>query len=204
MKKLFFIYLSILLFACNNNQDYKISEADQQIALEAANKIVKEKNLNIDSFLLKTIDKKFITYKTNEIDKSLISMNIDYLSFNNKAFEAKLLKTTQNDSIIAINNIIEDVNCNNYEAFILKQDINGEWHDVFESLYPDLSIYSFYGFEDKQVGQLEGDEKTVFAGYKFHFDKADSLGVQFMFCNLNSVKNTKKLNENGKIIYTSF
>lgn len=191
------LFLILLVFsACSNSKEYK--ETDYLITEEKP--LFKEEEEEAFNLFLQ-IPKE---YQLIQIDSNFVyqlNLNESYCAYNNADFEAAI---NESKSLIAINNNIKNDVCYEYKSFLLQQNEVGEWKDVFEILYPDLNIYAFYGFEDKQVGQFEGDEKTVFAGFKFHFDKADSIGVQFMFCNLSNAANTKKLNEEGKVIYKAF
>lgn len=154
--------------------------------------------------VLLQIPNEFILVERQENGDGNDQLTSNYITYNDNAFEAKLFQDSLNNDLIAINNKLEKKTCFEYKSFLLKQDENGSWQNVFDEYYPDLNIYSFYKIEDKKIGQFEGDEKTVFAGYKFHFDETASLGLEFMFCNLNSLERTQKLNENAEVIYKKF
>lgn len=196
MKQLFFIALTSLIFACNSPQN-PIEALDEEKTVESVTSDFVEEKPN----LLLQIPDKFMLVEINPNGNYQDSLTQNYWAYNNQDFEAKI---NNNESLIAINNKLANGDCIDYKSFLLEKDNNGNWINVFDKIFPELNIYSFYSFGDKRVNQLEGDEKTVFAGYKFHFDKMDSLGVQFMFCNKNSKESTEKLNTNGKIIYKAF
>ena len=130
---------------------------------------------------------------------TLLSSN--YLRFDNGDFEAKFYADENGTEFLAINGVLSSENCLGYFCFILKQNENGIPTNKFESIFPKLSAHSFYDFGDKHLSQFEGDEQTIFSGYRLDLNKADSLGVQFMFCNQNNSINSEYLNSSGKIIY---
>jgi hypothetical protein len=88
-------------------------------------------------------------------------------------------------------------------SHLLSRDENGDLVDLMDEVFPELDVYAFYGFKDKKLKQLEGDEQTVFAGYHLDFSKTDSLGVQFMFCNKKDPADTDSLNMDGVVRYVS-
>lgn len=150
------------------------------------------------------IPEKYILYSA--IDKEVFGasqgsyLDQNYFSLEDKSFEARLYKDLDGE-FIAINNVKVEENCTRYQAFLLRKSEEGLWEDQFNNYYPNISLYSFYSFEDLETKQLEGDEETVFAGYNFDLSSASKLGLQFMFCNLRDAENTKLLNLNAKRIY---
>ncbi len=197
MKNTLFIFLVSLLIACNSStpMEDNVAEVDNNETAEVT------KQMEEPLSLLLQIPEEYILVEIDPNENYEDSLTANYWSYNNANFEAMV---NEEQNLIAVNNLIDNGDCYEYKNFLLQQDGNGDWLDVFNEFFPDLSLYSFYGFEDRVVGQFEGDEKIVFAGYQFHFDKVDSVGIQFMFCNLNSEENTQELNKNGRIIYKGF
>jgi len=202
MRLLIPIFLSLFHIACTT------SPASTYISEEELN----DSTSNINIAELVTL-KKGTTYrfyipsaftsdpKGPNID-TLLSTN--YLSLEDGNFEAKFYTNENGDKFLAINGLVSNEKCLAYFCFILQQNENGIPSSQFESIFPNLSAHSFYKFGDKYLNQLEGDEQTIFSGYRLDLSKTDSLGVQFMFCNQKNSVNSAFLNNNGKIIYKNF
>lgn len=204
MRHLSRLFIFALLSACaqKNTPNQDITTAvdstqvvNEKMAVENQNTLVQAKKYRflIPGEFCVALDGQFV-------DTNLVS---NYLNLNNGQFIAK--QYLIEDALYwAVQNKLDNQHCAMYDSHILTRDENGNFIDVFGDLMPDISLYSFYDFGDKQVSQLEGDEETFFAGYQYHFEKDDSLGVQFMFCNGRDSVDTYQLNENGKQLFLVF
>ena len=96
-----------------------------------------------------------------------------------------------------------DQNMMRNASHVLGRNENGDIVDLMDAVFPEIDVYAFYSFKDKALKQLEGDEQTVFAGYKLDLSKDDSLGVQFMFCNKKDEADTDSLNKDGVVRYVA-
>lgn len=202
MKNYIPLFLFLFLVACNSAATPKfireadINDPDSTINVEALVTLKKAKTYRF------YIPSAFMSDQTiPAIDTSLSS---NYLLLKNGNLEAKFYKDEFGNELLAINSIRMGEKCKQYFSYILQQGSAPQEMNQFETVFPNLSAHSFYEFGDKFLNQLEGDEQTAFAGYHLDLSKADSLGVQFMFCNENNSVNTEFLNSNGKIIYKGF
>lgn len=131
------------------------------------------------------------SYTNLALDSNIV--NNQWITLNGN-WEAKLYENSGGDIFVALNRQIQETACVRYEAVLL---INNE--NVFEKFYPSIDIYSFYSFEDKKLQQFEGDEQTIFSGYRFDFQE-DSLALQFMLCKENNLQTSIMLNKSdGKL-----
>lgn len=201
MRQIIPLILSLCI-ACSSStsEENKLPNNVENTDSSSTENLQKGKSANF----FELIPPEYILY--HSIDKESLGASQDssfdqnYFSLENKSFEARLYKDL-NGEFIAVNNVDVEDDCTRYQAFLLRKNKDGFWEDQFNVFYPNLSLYSFYSFEDEETKQLEGDEETVFAGYYFDLKSADKLGIQFMFCNLRDAENTKYLNMNAKRIY---
>lgn len=126
---------------------------------------------------------------------------VNELSLLGGNLNARLVWDIDSVQYLALSQRYGKDHCFYYRAEILEMLESNEYRDVTEQFFPELDVYAFYDFSDQAVKQFEGDEQTVFAGYRFDFSKADSLGIQFMFCNQQDPADSKLLNKNGQVIY---
>jgi hypothetical protein len=129
---------------------------------------------------------------------------VNYLELLGGALIAKLYWDSDSVQFLAITQRYAKGPCNYYRSDLVYMKENSKYQNVTDNYFPALDVYSFYDFEDAQLKQFEGDEQTVFSGYRFDFITDDALGIQFMFCNQQDPKNTQSLNGAGKTLYIPF
>jgi hypothetical protein len=192
----------LAITACNtNNSSNYLSEEELNDSTST---------INIEALVTMTKAKTYRFYIPNIYTLNIKGPTIDtilssnYLSLNDGKFIATLYADEAGNKLTAINRFVSTELCIQYFSSILKNDSNGIPVNIFEEAFPNLSAYSFYDFEDKFLKQLEGDEETAFAGYRLNLSKADSIGVQFMFCNKKNSVNSDFMNENGNIIFKNY
>ncbi|MCB0510123.1 MAG: hypothetical protein H6579_08705 [Chitinophagales bacterium] len=199
--KLSTFFLLLLLLSCKpSSNKLELPTSKEEELLPTYNSGTKI----YESSLLDSVVKEYLLYL--DIDTSHLhsisnnTIETNYIALKEESFEARLY-TDSEGSFIAINHAEDKDNCTWHKAFLLRKNEKNIWEDQFDSFYPNLSLYSFYTFEDEETKQFEGDEETVFAGYHFDLSSSESLGIQFMFCNLRDQGNTQSLNLNAHRIY---
>ena len=190
------IIASLLVFACS-----------QQPQIEAE-QIVENTTDSLEVFEGSTL-KKAESYRfyipgifTNNF-KQAIDTNVpkNFLNVNNGQLIAKKYWYNEQELTALSYDYKSDQGIERSASHLIVRDEKGDIVDVMDAIFPEMDVYAFYDFGDRHLKQLEGDEQTVFAGYKLDLSKTDSLGVQFMFCNKMDAADTDSLNADGVVKY---